>query len=175
MFTPLSWSHYESIALDFEGVGFKFYFQKRSGPPGSAWIRPLSFIYIVEPLCKLVNKSICEGIFPYILKIAKAIPIYKSNEKCNVSNYRPISLLSSISNILEKVMHNRLYSFFQTNKMFYENQYCFRKQRSTVDAVTKFINDVIKNYDDRQSTIAVYCDLSKAFNTIDHNILIHKL
>ena len=60
--------------------------------------------------------------------------------------------------------------------MFYENQYMygFRKQRSTVDAVTKFINDVIKSYDDRQSTIAVYCDLSKAFATIDHNILIHK-
>ena len=72
-------------------------------------------------------------------------------------------------------MHNRLYSFFQTNKMFYENQYGFRKQRSTVDAVTKFINDVIKSYDDKQSTIAVYCDLSKAFDTIDHNMLIHKL
>ena len=130
---------------------------------------------IAEPLCKLVNKSICEGIFPDILKIAKVIPIYKSKEKCNVSNYRPISLLSSISKILEKVMHNRLYSFFQKNKMFYENQYGFRKQRSTVDAVTKFINDVIKSYDDKQSTIAVYCDLSKAFDTIDHNILIHKL
>ena len=72
-------------------------------------------------------------------------------------------------------MHNRLYSFFQTNNMFYENPYGFRKQRSTVDAVTKLINDVIKSYDDRQSTIAVYCDLSKAFDAIDHNILIHKL
>ena len=59
--------------------------------------------------------------------------------------------------------------------MFYENQHGFRKQRSTVDAVTTFINDVIKSYDDRQSTIAVYCDLSKAVDTIDHNILIHKL
>ena len=66
-------------------------------------------------------------------------------------------------------------SIFQTNKMFYENQYGLGKQRSTVDAVTKFINDVIKSYDDRQSTIAVYCDLSKTFDTIDHNILIHTL
>ena len=126
---------------------------------------------IAEPLCKLVNKSICEGIFPDTLKV---IPIYKNKEKCNVSNYRPISLLSSLSKIWENVI-NRLYFFFQTNDMFYENQYGFRKQRSTVDAVTKFINDVIKSYDDRQSTIAVYCDLSKAFDTIDHNILLHKL
>ena len=90
---------------------------------------------IAEPLCKLVNKSICEGTFPDILKIAKVIPMYKSKEKCNVSNYRPISLLSSISNFFEKVMHNRLYSFFQTNKMFYENQYGFRKQRSGVQSM----------------------------------------
>ena len=56
--------------------------------------------------------------------------------------------------------------------MFYANQYGFRKQRSTVDTLTKCINDVIKSYDDRQSTIAVYCDLSKAFDTIHHNIII---
>ena len=68
--------------------------------------------YIPEPLCKLVNKYICEGIFPDTLKIAKVNRIYKNKEKCNVSNYKPISLLSSLSKILEKVMHNRLYSFF---------------------------------------------------------------
>ena len=130
---------------------------------------------IAKPLSILVNKSMLSGVFPDKLKIAKVIPIYKNKEKCSVSNYRPISLLSSLSKILEKVMHNRLYSFFQSKDMFYKHQYGFRQKHNTIDAITKIIDDIAKSYDAKQSTLAVYCDLSKAFDTIDHNILLQKL
>jgi hypothetical protein len=131
--------------------------------------------HIATPISILINKSIQSGTFPDTLKLAKVIPIYKAKAKDTFSNYRPISLLPSISKILEKVVHKRLYYFLDQQDIFYDNQYGFRKKHSTIDAVTKFITDIAQSFENKQSTLAVYLDLSKAFDTIDHTILHKKL
>ena len=130
---------------------------------------------IANPLSVIINKSMETGIFPDILKLAKVIPVYKSKAKDNCSNYRPISLLPALSKIIEKVVHKRLYTYLHKQDIFYENQYGFRTKHSTIDAVTKFTADINHSLDEKEATLAVYLDLSKAFDIIDHTILRNKL
>ena len=92
-----------------------------------------------------------------------------------MSNYRPISLLPSTSKILEKLVHKRLYSFCDSNKILYNNQYGFRPKHSTIDAVRKFTADIVSSLESNMITCAVFLDLSKAFDTIDHDISLRKL
>lgn len=92
-----------------------------------------------------------------------------------MSNYRPISLLPALSKILEKIVHHRLYKFLQTNHILYENQYGFRPQHSTINAVTNFIANIMASIERGEFVVSVLLDLSKAFDTIDHNILLKKL
>lgn len=127
------------------------------------------------PLSKIVNKSLQSGIVPACLKLAKVVPIYKTKDKMQLTNYRPISLLPSISKILEKVVHKRVSKFLETNNILFDNQFGFRQNRSTIDAITKFTTDISKSLNEKQSTLAIFLDLSKAFDTIDHAILLHKL
>ena len=128
---------------------------------------------ISTPLATIINKSMEQGFFPEQLKIAKIIPIYKSKEKDKFNNYRPISLLSSISKIYEKVIYKRIYTFVEPS--LYANQFGFRSKRSTVHAVMELCTDIIESLEKKQITMATFLDLSKAFDTIDHNILINKL
>jgi len=148
--------------------------KKSTGPDGisSILLKQLNEA-ICEPLVILINKSIENGIFPDSLKIAKIIPIYKSKESNLLNNYRPISLLSSISKIFEKVLYKRLYNFIK-NKLS-DKQYGFRAKHSTIQAVTEMYADIVESLDNKSMTIASFLDLSKAFDTINHNILIYKL
>ena len=95
------------------------------------------------------------------MKLAKIIPIYKSKDKALMSNYRPISLLPSISKILEKIVHHRLYIFVMTQGILYDSQYGFRPKHSTVNAVTHFMSDIIRATENDKCSIAVLLDLSK--------------
>ena len=130
---------------------------------------------ICKPLSIIFNKSFETGTIPKHMKIAKVIPIYKCKEKNEMGNYRPISLLPSISKIIEKLVHKRLYSFCENNDILNDNQYGFRPKHSTIDAVSKFTADIVSSLEKNMTTYAVFLDLSKAFDTIDHDILLHKL
>ena len=92
----------------------------------SSWLLKELRTCIIEPLAMLINKSMQQGVFPDKLKIAKIIPIYKSKDKDQFSNYRPISLLSSISKIYEKIIYKRLYNYIEP--VLYEKQFGFRSK-----------------------------------------------
>jgi len=135
----------------------------------------LSMQSITNPLTHIYNLSFTEGCFPDKLKIAKVIPIYKKKEVFSPNNYRPISLLSIFDKLLEKLMYKRLYSFFTKYDLLYDYQFGFREKHSTVMAVIEIVDNIREELDKGNSVIGVYLDLSKAFDTVNHQILLNKL
>ena len=130
---------------------------------------------IIKPLTLLINQVLNTGIFPDKLKIAKVIPIYKKGDPQLFENYRPISLLPTISKVLEKIIHKQLSSYFEEYGLFFPNQYGFTPKHSTEYAALELIERIINKMDLNEIPIDIFLDLSKAFDTIDHTILLHKL
>ena len=130
---------------------------------------------LLSSITLIVNQSLMTGIFPDDLKIAKVIPLHKKAEKLKMDNYRPVSLLPAISKIFEKVVHIQLYNYFKDNKLFFKSQYGFRDEHSTELAALELVDHLHNELDKKNVPIAIYMDLSKAFDTLDHNILLHKL
>jgi retron-type reverse transcriptase len=112
---------------------------------------------------------------PDILKIAVITPIFKGNEKNRFENYRPISVLTCFSKLLEKLMVKRLTAFIDKNKILSKHQYGFRQNRSTEHAIIDFVDKITKAIDQGKFSVDIFLDLSKAFDTINHKILIRKL
>ena len=130
---------------------------------------------IVKPLTLILNQSLATGIFPDKLKTAKVIPLYKKDDKLKMDNYRPVSLLTSISKIFEKTVHKQISKYFKENNLFYKSQYGFRDEHSTELASIELIDRVMNDFENKHTPLAIYMDLSKAFDTLDHQILTHKL
>ena len=135
----------------------------------------LSSSIISDFLSFIFNKCIALGIYPSLLKVAKVIPLYKKGPKDECANYRPISLLMHINKVFEKLIHSRMYSFLEKHKILNQNQYGFRKNSSTAFAIYDLIENKLKNLDENLYTCALYVDLSKAFDAVDHRILLKKL
>lgn len=130
---------------------------------------------LCRPLTDLVNLSLKEGIFPDLLKFTIVKPLKKNPQKSCIDNLRPVALLTSLSKVFEKVVYNRLYSYFKNSELFTSCQFGFQKGKSTSDAIFEFLNAVSSAVDGSQYTVGAFCDLSKAFDCVDHEILIGKL
>ena len=126
-------------------------------------------------LAMVVNKSFQEGIFPEQLKAAKVVPIHKEGSKTDVSNYRPISLLTSFSKVYEKLMHCRILKFLESNGSLSELQYGFRPGRSCEHALLNAQNSLLESLSKRQVSLLLLIDFSKAFDMVEHSILLKKL
>ena len=130
---------------------------------------------MLEPLTILFNKSLSEGVFPEVMKKADVIPLYKAKDHQETNNYRPISLLLTISKLLEKVMYKRTYGFLEDSKQIYKSQYGFRTAHSCENAISELVSEIIKGKQDGMYTLAVFLDLSKAFDSLEHDVLLNKL
>lgn len=131
--------------------------------------------FLTPPLTQLINSIIVSSEIPDHFKKAEIVPIYKTNKKDIISNYRPISLISNLAKIFEKVLHVRLIKFIEKNKLLNKKQFGFRKDMSTNDALQLFSDSIFENLDSSKPTIAVFLDLAKAFDTVDYNKLFMKL
>ena len=123
----------------------------------------------------LFNKSFSTGVFPSALKIAKILPIHKKGSKLECNNYRPISILSNLDKMLEKLMHKRIYSYLETNNIIYNLQFGFRKNYSTTLALLSLTDDINYQLDNGKFGCGIFIDFQKAFDTVDHSILLKKL
>ena len=130
---------------------------------------------VFEPMRYIFNPSIEKGIFPDQLKIAKVTPLFKKGDYALVDNYPPTSVLPCFSKILERIIYNRLYSFFSENNILYKKQFGFQKQHSTDHAIDHLVNEILKSFESNCYTLGVFIDLTKAFDTVDHNILLKNL
>ena len=135
----------------------------------------LSNPIIAIPLTHLINLSLQFGTVPTEMKKAKVLPIHKADDTKLIKNYRPISLLPAFSKILEKIVYKRLYKFLTEHKLLSQCQYGFRKSLSTELAIKEFQDRVVKHLKDKKNCLGLFLDLSKAFDTLQHDILLSKL
>ena len=129
---------------------------------------------IAEPLSTLINKSSECGIVPDQLKITRVCPVFKSDQTY-FTNYRPISVLPAFSKIFEKLVYTRQMTYLEKHSALIENQFGFRSNRDKCLAVVDMIDKVTEKLDAYNYSLGMFIDLSKAFDTLDHAILIDKL
>ena len=126
-------------------------------------------------MSEIFNIAFSSGVFPSILKTAKVIPVHKKDSKLDFSNYCLISVLSNIEKILDRLIYNRMYKFFSDNNLIYSLQFGFRQKYSTVHALISLTENIRKNLDEGNVGCGIFVNLQKAFNTVEHDIILSRL
>ena len=130
---------------------------------------------VSRPLCLLFNLSLSENTFPTYWKMAHVLPLFKKDYPSVSSNYRPVSLLSCVSKIMERIIFKHVYNYFHFNHLFYKYQACFLPGHPTVYQILETYHSIVKSIDEGKSCCMAFCDLSKAFDTVWHKGLLFKL
>ncbi|CAB4037987.1 Hypothetical predicted protein, partial [Paramuricea clavata] len=130
---------------------------------------------IASGLTKIINASFVSQTFPDVWKKGKIIPFFKSNDPTSPNNYRPITILPIVSKIMERIVHRQVYEYLQEHDLITSEQFGFRPKLSTSIALTQLTEEILHNLDNKLVTGAVFIDLRKAFDTVDHELLILKL
>ena len=132
--------------------------------------------FVISPYLNLfLNFVFTEGSFPSNCKVARVVPVYKTRAKDDMNNYRPISILTCFSKIIEKILYARLYKFLKKHNVIYENQYGFQSNVSTVHAMLDVVTSNYDNINESCYTALSFVDLRKAFDTVSHETLLIKL
>ena len=174
---PIHGGHDISIALS--GSSDTSENSLKNGAPGYEEINnkilQLSVTPIIGPQSFLCNRSLTEGVFPLELKLANVLPLFKSGETMLFYNYRPVSLLCTLSKVFEKIMYSRSLNFLDYHKILIGNQFRFRKLHCSYMALMLVMGQVTKALDNGECVIVVFLNFSKAFDTFNHSTLIDKL
>ena len=150
--------------------------ENKSTGPSSIPLRMLSIIpdLIILPLAHIIKMSTVTGVYTDLLKIVKVIPIHKGGSSQDINNYRPISL-SIFDRIMEKMIHKKLYNFLAEHNIVYHNQHGFSKNNSTIHALMQITERIKTSIDSGKFGCGIFIDLRKAFDTVNHDILLTKL
>lgn len=130
---------------------------------------------IANPLAQVINQCLEEGCFPEVLKYAEVKPLFKKGSRQVMGNYRPISILPVISKIFEKVVVSQIQDFIAKHSIILNNQFGFQQGKNTIDAVNSFIEKISTSIDKNSKVAGIFCDLTKAFDSVNHELLIYKL
>ena len=161
---------------EFETAFFELKRNKSCGPDNkSVNVVIDSYEEIKTPLIHIFNLCFKEGIFPRKLRIGKITPGFKKGDSFLLTNYRPITIPPCFSKILERLMYNELYTYLTENNTLFNLQFGFRCQHSTEHATVELVDKILNGFSEEKYTLGIFIDLSKAFDTVDHQILLKKI